>query len=380
MRPEAYHCVVLGGGLHGSLAALALAHAQPEARVALVEQGETIGGHHLWSFHADDAPPEAEPWLLPLVQFEWPNYEVRFPQHQRVLAHQYRTMTSDALHAAVTRDSPTRDVFLGRKAVTCSEHSVQLDDGTTLKGKMVIDARGQDNSAVPTGTAFQKFLGLELLLEADHEITTPILMDARVEQIEGFRFMYVLPFGPRRLFVEDTYFTESPLLDVPKLEERIRRYCEGLGLRIAGVGRRESGVLPMPWRAQPQASESAICLGVRGNWYHPATAYSVPCAIRTALAVASAKGRDALLKELATLRKNHQQQAKFARILNLMLFRCFEPGQRFHVFERFYRLPEETVRRFYALDMTIADRVRILSGRPPRGFSLGKVLRGAVGA
>lgn len=376
-RSDEYHCVVLGGGLHGSLAALALSHHQPEARVAIVEQGEEIGGHHLWSFHADDAPLAADPWLSPLVQFEWPNYEVRFPRRRRVLAHKYRTMTSEALHAAITEDSATRDVYLGRTVVHCSERSARLDDGTTLHGKMVIDARGL-GTEIPVGTAFQKFLGLELLLESEHGITTPVLMDACIEQIEGFRFMYVLPFGPRRLFVEDTYFCESPLLDVTKLEERIHSYCDGLGLQITGVGRRETGVLPMPWRVQPQGSASAICLGVRGNWYHPATAYSVPCAVRTALAVGVAKGRDGVLKQLSALRKIHQRQSKFARFLNLMLFRCFDPDERVHVFERFYQLPEETIRRFYALDMTISDRVRILSGRPPQGFSLGRVLRNAA--
>tara|TARA_R110002096_G_scaffold77896_12_gene183562 strand:- start:67825 stop:68961 length:1137 start_codon:yes stop_codon:yes gene_type:complete len=373
MRPD-YHCVIVGGGLHGALTALALAHHKPEHRIALVEQAEHIGGHHLWSFHADDAPAEAKPWLAPLVQFEWPNYEVRFSGHRRVLEHNYRTITSEALHAAVTQHSPKRDVFLSAKARECTEHSVHLADGTVLHSKMVIDARGP-SSAVPRGSGFQKFVGLELLLESDHGITTPILMDASIEQIEGFRFMYVLPFGPRRLFVEDTYFCESPILDVAALEARIREYSQRLGLKIEGIGRRESGVLPMPWQVQPQAGEADICLGVRGNWYHPATAYSVPCALRCALAVAAAADRGDLLTKLAQLAKTHEQQAKFARFLNRMLFGCFEPDQRAHVFERFYRLPEETIRRFYALEMTLPDRVRILSGRPPRGFSLRRALR-----
>jgi len=181
MRPE-YHCVIVGGGLHGSLAALALSHQKPDLRIALVEQGDRIGGHHLWSFHADDAPKEATPWLSPLVQFEWPNYEVRFPGHERVLAHKYRTMTSEALHTAVSQEHAKRDVFLGRKA-ECSEHSVRLDNDTVLHSKIVIDARGADPALAPKDAGFQKFLGLELLLESDHGITTPILMDASIEQI-----------------------------------------------------------------------------------------------------------------------------------------------------------------------------------------------------
>jgi lycopene beta-cyclase len=35
------------------------------------------------------------------------------------------------------------------------------------------------------------------------------------------------------------------------------------------------------------------------------------------------------------------------------------------VLERFYRLPEPLVHRFYAGRLTFLDRARILSGRPP---------------
>jgi lycopene beta-cyclase len=58
------------------------------------------------------------------------------------------------------------------------------------------------------------------------------------------------------------------------------------------------------------------------------------------------------------------------------LFRWFAPEHRYHVLERFYRLPEPTIRRFYALELTALDRARILVGRPPRGLSW----RAALGA
>jgi lycopene beta-cyclase len=35
------------------------------------------------------------------------------------------------------------------------------------------------------------------------------------------------------------------------------------------------------------------------------------------------------------------------------------------VLQHFYRLPEEIVQRFYAGRTTMADRIRILSGKPP---------------
>jgi len=48
-----------------------------------------------------------------------------------------------------------------------------------------------------------------------------------------------------------------------------------------------------------------------------------------------------------------------------MLFHAAEPEQRWRVFERFYRLPEPLIERFYAGHSTMADRLRVLCGRPP---------------
>ena len=41
------------------------------------------------------------------------------------------------------------------------------------------------------------------------------------------------------------------------------------------------------------------------------------------------------------------------------------PAARRKVLERFYRLPEPLIERFYAGDLTRADQARILIGRPP---------------
>ena len=48
-----------------------------------------------------------------------------------------------------------------------------------------------------------------------------------------------------------------------------------------------------------------------------------------------------------------------------MLYRAAEPGERYRVLQHFYRLPEPLIARFYAGRVTWADRVRVLSGRPP---------------
>ena len=48
-----------------------------------------------------------------------------------------------------------------------------------------------------------------------------------------------------------------------------------------------------------------------------------------------------------------------------MLFRAAQPYQRYKILERFYRLSPALIGRFYAGQSTLADKIRILSGRPP---------------
>ena len=70
------------------------------------------------------------------------------------------------------------------------------------------------------------------------------------------------------------------------------------------------------------------------------------------------------------LAREHARPGPLRRLLNWLLFCAYPPAERWHVLERFYRLPEATIERFYALELTLADRARLLLGRPPRGLSV----------
>jgi lycopene beta-cyclase len=368
--------VLVGGGLQNGLLALALRNAQPAARIAVLERGAALGGNHTWSFHDDDLPVAARPWVAPLVEHRWSAYEVAFPAHRRVLASGYAAITSERLHRAVTAalDVPHCRIALRTEVAEVGAHAVVATgpDGASiaLRGRVVVDARGPDRGASQVPQAgFQKFWGREVGLDRPHGLAHPMLMDATVEQIDGFRFLYVLPLGPDRLLVEDTYFSDRPYLDGDVLRARIDAYIAARGWQVTRVYREESGVLPLPWHMQLAAPTAPLVAGYQGGWFHPVTGYSFPLAVRLASFVA-ARPADALFgAELDTLARGHRKQLGFALRLNWMLFRWFAPQRRYHVLERFYRLPEPTIRRFYALELTALDRARILVGRPPRGMS-----------
>ena len=71
---------------------------------------------------------------------------------------------------------------------------MRLVDGRRLTAPLVIDARGPRRSRRLV-LGWQKFLGQEVRLAAPHGLARPIIMDATVSQLDGYRFLYVLPTG-----------------------------------------------------------------------------------------------------------------------------------------------------------------------------------------
>jgi lycopene beta-cyclase len=199
-----------------------------------------------------------------------------------------------------------------------------------------------------------------------------MLMDATVKQIDGYRFVYCLPFAATRMFVEDTYYSESPGIDRAALAGRIDAYVARRGWQAERVAREEVGVLPVAmggdfdeyWRSGGNKVAKA---GMRAGLFHPTTGYSLPDAVRTAALVAKATDLSgAGLHDLThRFARSTWKKRRFYRMLDRMLFRAAEPAERYRILERFYRLDPQLIGRFYAGRSTMTDKARILSGKPP---------------
>ena len=364
---------IVGGGLQAGLIALAVRAEQPRARIAIVEAGNALGGNHTWCCHAGDLGAGMA-WTEPLVVGRWPGYDVMFPAHRRTLDSPYAYVTSVRLDSAVR---PVLDeLWLGEPATLIEEHRVATRS-RALTATVVIDARGPDR--LPTDrTGWQTFVGREVIVRG-HGLERPIVMDATVAQRGGFRFMYVLPLAPDRLLVEDTAFADSPYLDVGAGRATIAAYARVRGWQIDEVVREETGVLPLPLElAVTPPKQSPLVAGYAGGWFHPVTGYSFPIAARLAAFIASTPPDELFGPAFAAHAAAHQAQLGFATRLNRMLFGWFPPARRYHVLERFYRLPEARIRRFYALEMTAFDRARIFLGKPPQGLSLKAMFSGTA--
>lgn len=357
---------IVGGGLAGGLAVLALASKRPDLDVRLVEPGP-VGGNHIWSFFDSDIAKK-DRWLVaPLVRRHWPRYDVRFPVHRRTLRMGYKSITGEALAEAVAAALPEGHVVADRAKHVAPDH-VLLSRGGRLSAKHVIDARGAGK--FPTlDCGWQKFVGQALTVKGGHGVEHPVVMDATVEQLDGYRFVYLLPFDAETIFVEDTYYSDDVDLDVPLVRERIAAYAAAQGWDVAATGREETGALAVVIagdfdRLWP-ASDRTARIGARAGAFHATTGYSLPDAVRTAAALPALVGDPDLPKRLRDRAAASWRRQRFYRMLGAMLFRAAEPGERFRIFQRFYRLAPGLIARFYAGRSSASDKLRILSGRPP---------------
>lgn len=364
---------IIGGGLAGGLIALAMQALHPDARMLLIEEGVTLGGNHVWSFFDGDVPADAR-WLIDrMIGHRWPlGHEVRFGAYRRRLDAPYNSIASQDFDAYVRRVLGDR-VRTGARAVAVAPDQVTLADGRRIAAGAVIDARGISDAAdlAALRCGWQKFVGQRLALDAPHGLDRPVIMDATVAQVDGYRFVYLLPIDDRTVFVEDTYYSDDAALDAATLRERIAAYALAQGWGAARVEHEEQGVLAVVHGGDFErfwpGDDPIARAGARGGLFHPMTGYSLPEAVSFALALAERWPMDgrALAAFSRGYARAHWRRGGYYRLLGRMLFRAAAPQERHRIFARFYRLPQGLIGRFYAGRSTPWDKARILCGRPP---------------
>ncbi len=377
-----FDVLLVGGGLSAGLIALALAKHRPEVRIGIVEAGDSFGGNHTWSSFASDLTSEGAYLAAPLIAHRWGEYQIRFPAYTRHLNSGYQSAFSHKLHEVLEAALLADARFLGTPVAAVSPDSVTLANQQVLRAGAVIDARGQKSSAA-LELGFQKFVGLEVELEAPHGLDGPIIMDASVDQLDGYRFVYTLPFTPTTALIEDTYYADGPVLDRSGLVARVRAYAAAQGWAIKRIIRDEDGVLPIAIDGDIRAHlasfpEGIAPVGMAAGLFHPVTGYSFPDAVRLALHIAglpelSGAAIDRAARDFAI---RTWEARGFYRLLNKMLFRAAYPHERRAILQHFYRLDAGLVGRFYAGHSTLYDKMRILTGKPP--IPIPRAIRGIL--
>lgn len=370
MRRYESSLLLIGAGLASALIAQRIIEAGEAVNVTIAEASDAPFGDHTWSFHVGDVGPDDLAWLAPLVAHRWSGQVVRFRQYSRRLASGYASLTSQSVREHIT-SHPSVRIVSRAKVVSIDPTGATLEDGSRLEAHCVIDARGfTPHASMVLG--HQKFVGIEIETETPHGISDPVIMDASVDQLDGYRFVYLLPFSPTRILIEDTRYSDGEALDQEALAADSGTYARSQGWSIRTVVRKEHGVLPIClaydadgyWAGQRPDIPLA---GMRAGLFHPTTGYSLPEGVRLANLIAEHWSRGSA--ELAPIVRAHAlqraRQQAFYRLLNRMLFRAAEPSGRHLVLQRFYRLPQPLIERFYAGRTTAWDICRILIGKPP---------------
>lgn len=360
------HVVIVGGGLAGSLAAWRLHAVRADLTVTLIEAGPALGGNHTWSCHATDLAAASHAWLAPLITHRWPRHEVAFPSRRRTIAHDYCSMTSARLHEVVSAAIGSC-LRLDTAVDAVTPTSVRLSAGEVIDGAVVIDARGAAPVPVPLG--WQTFLGQEVVCAAPHGVVHPMLMDATVPQDGAFKFIYLLPWSPDRLLIEDTAYADTPGVDAPAARLAIEHYAAARGWQVREVAREETGSLPIPLGGHIDAfwEGDVARIGMRAGLFHPTTGYSLPDAVTTTeqLARLDPFTPERVYSEMRQLATRRWHERGFFRLLNRWLFRAARPEERGRILEQFYGRPADLIARFYGARLSAGDRLRLVAGRPP---------------
>jgi len=364
-----YDLILVGGGLANGLIAMRLLAVRPALRILVLEQGAQIGGNHTWSFHDSDLSAAQNDWIAPLVSHRWSHYDVVFPQLARTLHSGYASIESRdfaRLVAPLLGDA----LRTGVQVTLLSPTTVTLADGTTLHARAVIDGRGMRASS-HLALGYQTFLGQEVRLAAPHGLTGPTIMDASVAQQGGYRFVYLLPFGPDRVLIEDTHYVDSAAWEPERLRANINAYAVKRGWQIEQIVREEQGSLPIVLAGDFKRFWDELggqpTVGLRAGLFHATTGYSLPHAVRLAERIAELPDLSApsLFAAIRADARAAWQAQGFFRMLNRMLFLAGSPDNRWRVMQRFYRLHARLIKRFYAGELTFADKARLLTGKPP---------------
>ncbi|KQQ87908.1 lycopene beta-cyclase CrtY [Massilia sp. Leaf139] len=364
-----YDLILVGGGLANGLIAWRLRTQRPDIKILLLEAGETIGGNHTWSFHDGDLALEQRVWMAPLVSTRWPSYDVVFPGYARSFDSGYASIDSHTF-ARVIGEALGPALRTGARVESLTPTTVRLAGGECLRAGAVIDGRGPQASP-HLALGYQTFLGQEVRLAVPHGLKAPVIMDASVEQQGGYRFVYLLPFGPDRVLIEDTHYVDTGVWEPERLRANIAAYARTRGWTIAEVLREEHGSLPIVLAGDFSGFWDELdgqpTSGLRAGLFHATTGYSLPHAVRLAERIASLTDLSAP-GLFAAIRNEAQAEWRgqgFFRLLNRMLFLAGSPDNRWRVMARFYRMPAPLIERFYAARLHLLDKARILSGKPP---------------
>jgi lycopene beta-cyclase len=386
LKPE-FDYLLAGGGAAGLSLAYHLSQ-EPRLqgkRVLLLEPEAKTQNDRTWSFWTDQPTPYDA-----VLAAEWRQLAFRSPQFAAVLPlrrHRYCTLRGLDFYRfvqAALAARPTQFVHLTARVEQLENTATGVLARTSagdFTARYAFDSRPPKPERRPDRRyLWQHFVGWEVETDFDaFDAATPVFMDFDVPQHHECRFVYVLPFSPRRALVEYTLFSGT-LLAPAEYEAALRDYLAAkLGGRPYRVVETESGAIPMtdhPFAAREGAH--IVNLGTRGGRVKASTGYAfLRMQQHAARLTASLAATDTLPADLTG------DQWQFGLFDTLLLDIMQRRGEltRDIFAELFQRNPVERILDFLDERTSWTENLQVMNSVTPWPFlrSIAHVLRGRPG-
>lgn len=286
---------VLGSG--PAALSIAAACSQRGASVALVAPEPKAAWQPNYCLWADELPPA----MQDLTEHCWPEASVVTPLGDRAFGRPYLKLDTRELQDFFWRRLRAGSAHVASGRATRLEHRgkeketrIHTHEGTIVRARVVIDASGAGSPftkrAHRRAPPFQTAFGL--MLRAPGHGFDPnrmVLMDFRPASIldpDPPSFLYVLPMGEDRLFVEETSLARRPAMGLDPLASRLEARLASLGLQhCERIGEERCSIamglgLPTP-------DQSVVPFGAAAAMVHPASGYLISHVLRKADPVAA---------------------------------------------------------------------------------------------
>lgn len=208
-------------------------------------------------------------------------------QRSDALGRAYARVAKRRLRADLIERALRAGVTLRWERAVSIEHDpsgseVLTAEGSAVRSAMVVDASGHRPTFVRRdgeATTFQAAIGMSG--SVDHHPWDPsrmTFMDLRTDHVDDAlgqsvpTFLYTMPVGPQRVFIEETSLLRAPAVPFPLLHRRLRRRLDRLGVQLTDVDSTEMCLIPMD-TPLPDLTQRVVGFGGAASFVNPASGY-----------------------------------------------------------------------------------------------------------
>lgn len=357
--------VIAGGGVAGSLLFDALLRLHPRIKAILIERSSVLAGDQTMTIREPEVPHNLKDWIFDLASANYPSHQYRFPQFVRELNEPLYILRSSELSKRLFSKYGSK--ILIHQEVLSEEKIddralVTLSSGLQIETETLILARGWGPLPEANSGGYQKFVGLDLEFDRPHQISIPIMMDAQVPQIDGARYLTILPLTETSLFVRDNYISKHAILKTERIEAEIKTFVEKHHGKILNIIRRESGIIPLGQlhpsthpSAFPQIGAEALSINPLGGAALTGLFHQIESVTNT-----SSLSPRTIKKALSSSAKEHLKARHLDLFLHQLLQAEPDPSRRFLIYSSLYQLPTPLLERVLSGKTSYKDRLVIL--------------------